>query len=82
MLSPGDVALADQAFGTYVDLVLVQSVGADAVFRRHHRRHSDFRRGKLGIGDHRHLVYSVVPSIWMPKNFSSCLSVRRFEVHI
>src|SRR4028118_1477047 len=32
MLSPGDVALADQAFGTYVDLV--QSVGADAVFRR------------------------------------------------
>lgn len=53
MLNPGDVALADQAFGTYVDLVLVQSVGADAVFRRHHQRQSDFRRGKkLGIGDH------------------------------
>ncbi|NET40315.1 MAG: IS4 family transposase, partial [Cyanothece sp. SIO1E1] len=52
-LSPGDVALADQAFGTYVDLVLVQSVGADAVFRKHHQRKSDFRRGKkLGNGDH------------------------------
>lgn len=32
-LKPGDVALADRAFGTYVDLVLVQSQQADAVFR-------------------------------------------------
>jgi len=52
-LEPGDVALADQAYGTFVDLALVQKQGADGVFRRHHARHSDFRRGKrLGIGDH------------------------------
>jgi hypothetical protein len=52
-LEPGDVALADQAYGTFVDLALVQTQGADGVFRRHHARHSDFRRGKkLGIGDH------------------------------
>lgn len=52
-LLPGDVLLADRALGTYVDLVLVQSQQADAVFRKHQSRKSDFRRGKkLGIGDH------------------------------
>jgi hypothetical protein len=36
-----------------VDLVLVQSQQADAVFRKHQSRKSDFRGGKkLGIGDH------------------------------
>ena len=51
-LKAGTVALA-QAYGTYVDLVLVLSMQADAVFRRHHKRHSDFRRGqRLGKGDH------------------------------
>jgi hypothetical protein len=52
-LSPEEVLLADRALGTYVDLVLVQSQQADAVFRKHQSRKSDFRRGKkLGIGDH------------------------------
>jgi hypothetical protein len=52
-LDPGDVALADQAYGTFVDLALVQKQGADGVFRKHHARNTDFRRGKkLGIGDH------------------------------
>jgi hypothetical protein len=52
-LVPGDVVVADRAFGTYVDLVLVQQYSADAVFRKHQSRKSDFRRGKkLGIGDH------------------------------
>jgi hypothetical protein len=42
-----------RAFGTYVDLVSVQAQQADAVFRKHQSRKSDFRRGKkLGIGDH------------------------------
>ena len=40
-------------FGTYVDLVLVQAQLADAVFRKHQSRKSDFQRGqKLGIADH------------------------------
>lgn len=52
-LLPGDVLLADRALGSYVDLVLVQSQQADAVFRKHQSRKSDFRCGKkLGIGDH------------------------------
>jgi hypothetical protein len=52
-LDPLDVALADQAYGTYVDLALVRKQGADGVFRKHHARDTDFRRGqKLGISDH------------------------------
>ena len=52
-LAPGDVALGDRAYGTFTDLALVQQQGADGVFRKHHARHTDFRRGtKLGIGDH------------------------------
>lgn len=52
-LQPDDVVVADSAYGTYVDLALVRSATADAVFRKHHARQCDFRRGKkLGIGDH------------------------------
>jgi len=52
-LQPNDVVVADSAYGTYVDLALVGLANADAVFRKHHARHCDFRRGKkLGIGDH------------------------------
>lgn len=48
-----DVALADRLYGTYVDLVMVQSKGADAVFRMHQKRSTDFRKGKrLGRADH------------------------------
>lgn len=53
LLQPEDVVVADSAYGTYMDLALVRSTDADAVFRKHHARHCDFRRGKkLGIGDH------------------------------
>jgi hypothetical protein len=53
LLNVGDVALADRAFGTYVDLGFVQALGAEAVFRKHQSRNSDFRRGKrLGADDH------------------------------
>ena len=52
-LQPDDVVVADSAYGTYVDLAWVRSADADAVFRKHHARQCDFRRGKkLGIGDH------------------------------
>ncbi len=51
-LDPDDVVLADRAYGTYVDLALVQQKGADGVFRKHQSRKSDFRRSKrLGKGD-------------------------------
>ena len=52
-LDAGDVVLADQAYGSYVVLALIQRQGADGVLRKHHARKTDFRRGKrLGKGDH------------------------------
>jgi hypothetical protein len=52
-LQSKDVVVADSAYGTYLDLSLVRSANADAVFRKHHARQCDFRRGKkLGIGEH------------------------------
>lgn len=52
-LSVNDIALADRAYGSYVDLALVAAQKADGVFRKHQRRNSDFRRGKrLGKRDH------------------------------
>jgi len=53
-LVSNDVILADQAYGNYVDLVLVKEQGADAIFRKNHLRKTDFRREKkLAIGDHK-----------------------------
>jgi len=43
-LQPEDVVVADSAYGTYVDLVLVQAARMPS--RKHHARHCDFRRGK------------------------------------
>lgn len=52
-LCAADVVLADRAYGSYLDLVLVRQQQADAVFRMNQRRHHDFRRGKrLGPADH------------------------------
>ena len=52
-LDAGDVVMADQAYGSYIDLALIQQQGADGVLRKHHARKTDFRTGrKHGIGDH------------------------------
>lgn len=45
-LSPDDVAMADQAYGSYVDLVLIRQQQADGVLRKHHARATDFRTGR------------------------------------
>lgn len=52
-LDVDDVAMADQAYGSYVDLALIQQQRADGMLRKHHARKTDFRTGrKHGIGDH------------------------------
>jgi hypothetical protein len=52
-LGDGDVLLADRYFCGYGHLALVRQRGADVVMRLHHRRHTDFRRGRrLGRDDH------------------------------
>ncbi len=55
-LNPGDVALGDRLFGSYGDIALLSQRGIDCVFRMHHLRKTDFRKGKRlgprGIYDH------------------------------
>lgn len=52
-LEADDIVMADQAYGSYVDLALIQQQGADGVLRKHHARKTNFRTGrKNGIGDH------------------------------
>lgn len=52
-LKSGDVLLADSYYCSYFMAALLIEHGVDVVTRLHHRRKSDFRRGKrLGKGDH------------------------------
>ena len=54
-LNPGDVALGDKLFGSYGDIALLSRRCIDSVFRIHHRRKTDFRKGKK-LGSYDHLV--------------------------
>jgi len=50
---PGDVLLADRYYCSYFLLALCLERRLDCVFRLHHKRSADFRRGRrLGRGDH------------------------------
>jgi len=55
-LNPGDVILGDRLYGSYGDIALLSQRSVDCVFRMHHRRKTDFRKGKRlgskGIYDH------------------------------
>src|SRR5262249_46640748 len=49
----GDVLLADRYYCTYWLVAMAQARGIDVVFRMHHLRDYDFRRGqRLGEDDH------------------------------
>jgi hypothetical protein len=49
---PDDVVVADRGFCSYTDIARLAGRGADVVFRLHHARPSDFRRGRrLGHED-------------------------------
>jgi putative transposase len=52
-LQPGSVLLADRFYCSYFMVALLRERDVDVVFRLHHRRHADFRRGlRLGRNDH------------------------------
>lgn len=51
--SKGDVAVADRFYGNYWMIVLLMRAGVEVCFRKHQKRHTDFRRGRrLGKDDH------------------------------
>jgi hypothetical protein len=52
-LKPGEILLADRYYCTYWLVAMAQAIGIDVVFRMHHLRDYDFRRGQhLGPDDH------------------------------
>jgi hypothetical protein len=52
-LEGDDIVLADRCYCSFADIAMLGQRGVDIVFRRHQKRHSDFRRGKrLGRCDH------------------------------
>lgn len=55
LLNPNDIVLGDRLYGSYGDIALLFQRGVDSVFRMHHRRKTDFRRGKK-LGSYDHLV--------------------------
>jgi putative transposase len=51
--SKGDVAVADRFYGNYWMIALLMQAGVHVCFRKHQKRHTDFRRGcRLGKDDH------------------------------
>jgi hypothetical protein len=62
-LQPGDVVLADRHYCSYVDIAQLQERGVFCIFRLHHRRKADFRRGRR-LGHDDQLVTWSRPERW------------------
>lgn len=61
---PGDVALGDRAYCSYVDMIRLRQRGVFGIFRLHQRREADFRKGqRLGPDDQ--LVTWRRPERWL-----------------
>ncbi|MGB3127451.1 MAG: IS4 family transposase [Pseudomonas sp.] len=65
-LAPGDIAVADRYYCSYMMIALLYLQGTQTCARKHHRRHSDFRRGRR-LGKHDHLIVWTRPPCptWM-----------------
>lgn len=52
-ITEGDILLGDRYYCSYVMIAMLRARGADVVFQQHHRRHTDFRKGRqLDTLDH------------------------------
>jgi Transposase DDE domain len=64
-LAPGDVVVADRHYCSYGDIVRLRQRGVFCLFRLHHRREADFRKGRR-LGRHDRLVTWSRPKRWFP----------------
>jgi len=60
-LRSGDIVVADRYYCSYWLVALLQLLGVDVAFRKHHLRHTDFRRGRR-LGRHDHIITWEKPS--------------------
>jgi hypothetical protein len=86
-LQAGDVLLGDRYYGSYWLVALAQVRGIDVVFRQHHRRAYDFRKGtRLGPDDH--IVVWTKPKrpAWLDEEtyaaLPTTLTVREVRTHV
>jgi hypothetical protein len=71
LFKPGDLALADRGFCTYVLLALLQLLGVQSLFRLHQARRADLRKGKR-LGKHDRLFTWSKPKqrpCWLPQSW-------------
>ncbi len=65
---PGDVAVFDRSFCSFLMLAILRGRGIHFCARLHQRRHADFRRGKrLGADDHLMAWTRPKRPVWMPE---------------
>lgn len=96
-LKSGDVALGDRLFGSYGDIALLSQRGIDCVFRMHHLRKADFRKGKrLGFHDHivtwtkpkkgtTHLepeLYAQLPEIMLVREIRYTINIKGYRTKV
>jgi putative transposase len=86
-LVPGEVLLADRYYCTYWLVALALAVGVEVVFRMHHRRDYDFRRGaRLGTDDHVVVWHRPQRPDWMEADtyaaIPATLTVREVRVSV
>lgn len=60
-LSTGDIAVMDRYYCSFMMIALLLSQGTQTCARKHHLRHSDFRRGKR-LGKYDHLIVWTRPT--------------------
>ena len=72
LFKPGDLVLADRGFSSYTLLALLFLKNVPSVFRLHHARSGDLRRGKR-LGKHDRLVVWKKPENWQRRYLSKAV---------
>ncbi|MCA9020646.1 MAG: IS4 family transposase, partial [Planctomycetaceae bacterium] len=68
-LKPGDVAIFDRYYCSFMMIASLLNQGTDVCARLHHKRRADFRRGRR-LGKHDHLITWTRPQVcptWMDR---------------
>ena len=60
-LCKGDIAVLDRYYCSFMMIAMMLSQGTDVCARKHHRRHSDFRRGRR-LSKHDHIIVWTRPA--------------------
>lgn len=86
-LAAGDIAVMDRYYSSFMMIALLLAQGTHTCARKHHLRHSDFRRGKR-LGKYDHLIVWTRPQRppWMDQatyaRIPETLELREIRYHL